>query len=62
MNQAARNNLGCNGSLFQEDCREDTRGARRRAGTKEAGMLVNLHLWQAPVRNFDWVTSAFGYR
>jgi len=25
-------------------------------------MLVNLHLWEAPVRNLDWVTSAFGYR
>jgi hypothetical protein len=25
-------------------------------------MLVNLHLWEAPVRNFDWVTSALGYR
>jgi len=25
-------------------------------------MLLNLHLWEAPVRNFDWVTSAFGYR
>jgi hypothetical protein len=25
-------------------------------------MLLNLHLWEAPVRNLDWVTSAFGYR
>lgn len=25
-------------------------------------MLLELHLWEAPVRNFDWVTSAFGYR
>jgi hypothetical protein len=25
-------------------------------------MLVNLHLWEAPVRNLDWVVSAFGYR
>jgi hypothetical protein len=25
-------------------------------------MLVHLHLWEAPVRNLDWVTSAFGYR
>jgi len=25
-------------------------------------MLLNLQLWEAPVRNFDWVTSAFGYR
>ena len=29
---------------------------------EEATMLVNLHLWEAPVRNLDWVTSAFGYR
>lgn len=25
-------------------------------------MLLNLHLWEAPVRNLDWVVSAFGYR
>lgn len=25
-------------------------------------MLLNLQLWEAPVRNFDWVSSAFGYR
>lgn len=25
-------------------------------------MLLNLQLWEAPVRNFAWVTSAFGYR
>jgi hypothetical protein len=35
---------------------------RRRYAPKEAAMLVNLHLWEAPVRNLDWVTSAFGYR
>ncbi len=29
---------------------------------QEGTMLVNLHLWEAPVRNLDWVTSAFGYR
>jgi hypothetical protein len=29
---------------------------------QEGSMLVNLHLWEAPVRNLDWVTSAFGYR
>jgi hypothetical protein len=32
------------------------------AHSKEDSMLVNLHLWEAPVRNLDWVTSAFGYR
>ena len=31
--------------------------------TRQGGvMLFNLHLWEAPVRNLDWVTSAFGYR
>ncbi len=30
--------------------------------SQEGNMLVNLHLWEAPVRNLDWVTSAFGYR
>jgi hypothetical protein len=34
-------------------------GDRSRQG---GDMLVNLHLWEAPVRNLDWVTSAFGYR
>ena len=29
---------------------------------KEDQMLITLHLWAAPVRNMDWVTSAFGYR
>jgi hypothetical protein len=35
---------------------------RRPSRAKEAPMLLNLHLWEAPVRNLDWVTSAFGYR
>ena len=48
----------CNGTLFQEDCAKPPSLAR----AKEAAMLVNLHLWEAPVRNLDWVTSAFGYR
>jgi hypothetical protein len=35
----------------------------RRPRARQGGvMLVNLHLWEAPVRNLDWVTSAFGYR
>ena len=49
----------CNGRPFQGNCGEAARAAaRQRGGT----MLVNLHLWEAPVRNLDWVTSAFGYR
>ncbi len=32
------------------------------ARAKGGVMLLNLHLWEAPVRNLDWVTSAFGYR
>ena len=38
--------------------RKGATGARPR----RTAMLVNLHLWEAPVRNLDWVTSAFGYR
>ena len=39
-------------------------GAARPAVARAQGgdMLLNLHLWEAPVRNLDWVTSAFGYR
>jgi hypothetical protein len=36
--------------------------ARRLPRPKGGFMLLNLHLWEAPVRNLDWVTSAFGYR
>ena len=39
-------------------CRASGRPSRAEGGV----MLLNLHLWEAPVRNFDWVTSAFGYR
>jgi len=42
--------------------RETVGGRRRRQARQEGSMLVNLHLWEAPVRNLDWVTSAFGYR
>ena len=36
--------------------------ARATPRAKGGVMLLNLHLWEAPVRNLDWVTSAFGYR
>ena len=50
----------CNGAAFQGNC---VRGvAARRPIAPGGDMLVNLHLWEAPVRNLDWVTSAFGYR
>jgi len=48
----------CNSWFFQEDWSQHVGGARPR----RIPMLVNLHLWEAPVRNLDWVTSAFGYR
>lgn len=49
----------CNGSAFQGNCGGVAAGD---VGTSGGTMLVNLHLWEAPVRNLDWVTSAFGYR
>ena len=55
-----RRKFRCNGKPFQGNCVYVA--ARRHVRAKGGVMLLNLHLWEAPVRNFDWVTSAFGYR
>lgn len=56
---ATRRSPGCNGPAFQGNCGGSPSAT---CACQEDSMLVNLHLWEAPVRNLDWVTSAFGYR